>query len=63
MNIDGNADYPATVYVKYTTPAGERKTATITANTSMELTQVQNERVNEAKAQIDVALQNDRFPP
>jgi hypothetical protein len=63
MNINGDADYPATVYVKYTTPSGEKKTATITAKNAAELTQVQNERVNEAKAEIDRVIQNDKYPP
>jgi hypothetical protein len=63
MNINGNSDYPATVYVSYTTPTGSDKTATLTANNATELSSVQAERTNDAKSRIDLLLDNDRYSP
>jgi hypothetical protein len=63
MNVNGNADYPATVYALYTSPSGGWYTQTLTAHNPTELTQIQNERANDAKARIDLELQNDNFPP
>lgn len=63
MNINGNSDYPATVYVRYTTPTGTYTTATLTANSASELSSVQTERANDAKSRIDLALDNDKYAP
>ncbi len=63
MNINGNSDYPATVYVRYTTPTGDYTTATITANSATELASVQAERINDAKSRIDLILDNDKYAP
>ncbi|GAB0174779.1 MAG: hypothetical protein HHAS10_06580 [Candidatus Altimarinota bacterium] len=63
MNTTGYSDYPASVKVKYTTPNGAKETPTLPAKNISELSVVQNERINEAKSQIDMSLGLDKYPP
>jgi hypothetical protein len=63
MNLDGNCDYPAAVYVRYTTPLSNNNvTLTINARDATELTTVRAERINDAKARIDLIVDNDLYP-
>lgn len=62
MNINGDMDYPARVYVEYTLPDGTKKMTTrFIANDAAELRQVQIDTVASAKSVIDLTL-DDRYP-
>jgi uncharacterized protein (UPF0333 family) len=64
MNITGTSDYPASVRVSYTTPLSNNNTTlTINANSASELASVQTERINDAKARIDLIVNADQYPP
>jgi hypothetical protein len=64
MNITGTSDYPATVYVKYTTPlSSSNTTQTLTAKSTAELESIKIERSNQAKTEIDRIIDNDKYPP
>jgi hypothetical protein len=63
MNITGNSDYPATVYVRYTTPLGTFTTLIMTAHNAAGLDAVKIERTNDAKSRIDLVLDNDKYAP
>lgn len=64
MNLSGTSDYPASVRVSYTTPlSGNNTTLTIQANSATELTSVQADRANDARARIDLILDNDLHAP
>ncbi len=64
MNISGTSDYPASVRVSYTTPiSNSNTTQTINANSAAELSSVQTERINDAKANIDLIVNADQYPP
>jgi hypothetical protein len=64
MNISGTSDYPATVYAKYTTPtSSNNSTQKITAQSASDLATIRVERANQAKADIDLALSTDQYPP
>jgi hypothetical protein len=56
MNTTGYSDFPASVKVRYTTPSGPKETPSLPAKDTTELIRVQNERISEAKSQIDMAL-------
>lgn len=61
MNINGDMDYPARVYVEYSLPDGTKKTTTrFIVNDAQELSTVQSDTVNQAKSFIDVALDDRR---
>jgi hypothetical protein len=63
MNTTGFSDYPATVRVSYTTPISNNNTTlTLTAKNATELTSIKAERVNSAKARIDLVLNADQYP-
>ncbi len=63
MNITGTSDYPTSVRVSYTTPLSNNNTTqTINANSASELTSVQTERVNDARARIDLIVNADQYP-
>ena len=63
MNITGTSDYPASVRVSYTTPLSNNNTTlTINANSASELASVQAERMNDAKARIDLVVNADQYP-
>lgn len=64
MNTTGTSDYPASVYVRYTTPFSTNNvTSTISVHNATELTNVQTERANDAKARIDLVLNADQYSP
>ncbi len=64
MNTTGTSDYPASVSVRYTTPLSQNNTtASIATHNASELAKVQTERVNDAKARIDLILSADVYAP
>lgn len=63
MNIQGNSDYPASVYANYTTPSGSAKTTSYWAHSAADLPSTQTGVINEAKAHIDLLLDADLYLP
>ncbi len=64
MNISGTSDYPASVRVSYTTPLSNNNTTeTTNVSSAAKLATIQAERINEAKASIDLIMNADQFEP
>jgi hypothetical protein len=63
MNLNGSSDFPARVYVEYRSPLGTTQTQSVRVDNTTELAQTQDERIREARSQIDIAINNDRYAP
>ncbi len=64
MNTTGASDYPARVRVRYNTPVSSSNyTVDVYASNATELSNLQTTKINEAKAQIDIILDTDKYPP
>ena len=66
MNINGDMDYPARVYVDYTLPSGQiDRTNAMIANDANELAQIKQERLLQAKSTLDrlsININNVNWP-
>lgn len=63
MNLTGDSDYPAKVYVDYMLPSGQiDRTSAVHANDAQELSNIKAERLQNIQSKIDKAL-DDRYAP
>lgn len=63
MNINGDMDYPARIYVDYTLPSGQiDRTNAMIANDAAELAQIKQYTLADATAIVDRLL-DDKYAP
>jgi hypothetical protein len=63
MNLTGDSDYPAKVYVDYTLPSGQiDRTIAAHANDAQELQNMMAERLENVRAKLDQLL-DDTYSP